>query len=650
MIGRREFFTGIILLSEFCGLDFISGSMNPVSASDKRYPVDSIPPGLMDKSDAIIRSRITRFVIKDERRALETVTYAVTIFNKAAQEKFSTLALTYDKFHEIETLEGTIFDATGEEVRELEKADIIDRSYVINFSLYTDSRIKVATLLYDRFPYTIEFTYEMSYDGYLNWPTWYSQTSFYAVEFTQLEVVTSGEQPLRYWCNRDSVRPEIVLDGKKAIYRWEAKNLEQRSRDIYGQDMEDISTIVRIAPSTFSIEGQKGSMMTWKDFGDWFYHLIQSKDLLPESAIHEINSIVHDCKDTVRLVERIYHYMQGRTRYISVQLGIGGWQPFDATYVHERGYGDCKALSNYMVALLKQANIPAYPVLVESGSHPDLLAPEFACNQFNHVIVCVPNSGDTLWLECTSQTIPFAHLGRFVEHRQALLVSPMGGVIVRIPGSTPENNSRLRVMHIDLGGAGNANAKARIIWRGDQQDYARNALKEASPVEQEDWIIKSLEIPNITLSRFEVAEIGTEQSEIALSLDLALPRYASVSGSRFFFQPNAMERSITLPPLVKARLSPIRFTYPYHDIDSTTFTLPNGFNVEVIPAAVHLESSFGSYVSTTTLVSPAIISFTRSLIVTDYSVVPEHYMEYRQFFTNIARADKAQVVLVKSTP
>ncbi len=76
-----------------------------------------------------------------------------------------------------------------------------------------------------------------------------------------------------------------------------------------------------------------------------------------------LNRKVHELTDHLtdkrQKVFALYDYLQKNTRYISVQLGIGGWQPFPADYVATKRYGDCKALSNFMVALLKEAGIKA---------------------------------------------------------------------------------------------------------------------------------------------------------------------------------------------------------------------------------------------------------------------------------------------------
>ena len=214
---------------------------------------------------AIIRTYVTRFEVKNERKAIEKVKRAVTVFEKG-ERHWGVMKLWYDNFRNIEELEGKIFNANGEEIRELDDKDIKDYSAFSDYSLYSDSRVQIAEMYYDRYPYTIEFNYEISYDGYINWPIWLSQISLDPLEYNRFEVLLPEEDSLRYWCNHDSIKPIITIEGNKKIYVWESKNLSKLSKDIIGEDIEEITTIIRIAPSTFKIEKYTGDMRIMEKF------------------------------------------------------------------------------------------------------------------------------------------------------------------------------------------------------------------------------------------------------------------------------------------------------------------------------------------------------------------------------------------------
>src|SRR6185312_13501516 len=146
----------------------------------------------------------------------------------------------------------------------------------------------------------------------------------------------------------------------------------------------------------------------------------------------------------------LYNYLQKNVRYVSVQLGIGGYKPFPASFVDEKKYGDCKALSNYMLTLLKTVGIPSYCAVINAGTNAEPADPDFVNDPFNHIILCVPFKNDTTWLECTSATSPFGKLGSFTENRKALLVTEDGGKLVNTPRSTMQDNQFNSAVHLVL--------------------------------------------------------------------------------------------------------------------------------------------------------------------------------------------------------
>ncbi len=609
------------------------------------YDIRNIPADLLP-AKAVIRNNTVSFEVLNPEHGRKKVRFAVTIFSKDEQE-YGVLVLNYNKFIEVADLDGVLYDASGEEIRGLESRDIKDYSDFTSYALLDDNRVRLAELYYDKFPYTVEFTYELEYNSYLNWPSWISRKSSDPVQHSEFSVLTPSDYNLRWWCSADSVQPAVSKEGGSTTYYWSAENLSKLPDDQENEDLADYAVIVRTAPLEFNIEGFPGSMGSWKDFGKWYFQLAGGRDILPEKALQDIEDIVQKCQDRREKINKLYNYMQSRTRYVSIQLGIGSWQPFEASYVHNNGYGDCKALSNYMISILKAAGIRAYPVLIESGEQEIPLITGFPCNQFNHVIVVVPDDKDTVWLECTSQDLPAGSLSSSCENRKALLITPNGGELLSAPLSTAEENIQKRTAVIRLTITGNAEATVHTKWTGDQHHTALYLSKNTTFEEQEKWIKKNFKVPDIKLNKFSFIDEDRSSNEISLDISAELPRYGSVTGSRIFFNPNITDRRTNIPNAVTEKLSPVKYSFPYLDIDSVKFILPERYMVEAMPSPVNIETSFGKFFSQTIKNEDNSLTFIRQLEIKNYSIPPGEYADYRNFFSEIVKADRGQVVLSK---
>ena len=196
-------------------------------------------------------------------------------------------------------------------------------------------------------------------------------------------------------------------------------------------DFHKLAPCIIFGPTEFQMDDYKGNMSSWQEFGKFVYTLKQGRDVLPDPIKQKVHELTDGIPDIMNKIKTLYNYLQKNTRYISIQLGIGGWQPFDAKYVANKSYGDCKALTNYMFRLLKEAGIPSYYTLVRAGRNEGYITDDFPSQQFNHVILCIPLQKDMTWLECTSQTLPAGYLSDFTCNRYALLVNEEGGRLVR---------------------------------------------------------------------------------------------------------------------------------------------------------------------------------------------------------------------------
>ena len=264
------------------------------------------------------------------------------------------------------------------------------------------------------------------------------------------------------------------------------------------------------APLDFEYGGYKGSLRSWNTYGEWMYKLIKGLDALPPSEMTKIAEITAKTDDVRERVKLIYEYMQSSTRYVSIQIGIGGHRPSEASLVIKNGYGDCKALVNYTMALLKGAGITSYYTLIKSGPDGKVIK-DFVNDQFDHIVLCVPLQKDTVWLECTDQRSPFNFMGNFTDDRYALLITPDGGKLVKTPAFKKGENVIKRTGTISMNNFGKSTAKLSYYYSGMNYDTASALFGQASKDEMKRYLKGTLRFSDIDLTEVNFSETKTEK-------------------------------------------------------------------------------------------------------------------------------------------
>lgn len=216
--------------------------------------------------------------------------------------------------------------------------------------------------------------------------------------------------------------------------------------------------------------------------------------------------------------------------------------------------------------------------------------------------------------------------------------------------STPSRNVQLRTGHVSLAIGGTAQAEIDVRYTGDQCDYMREVLTSTPAGDREKWILKDMNVQNATLRRARIQGLEARDSAMAISTALALPQYGSVTGSRCFFVPNMLNRRTRLLPDMPARRSPLRFDYPYRDIDSITYRISPLYACEAIPKEQCFECGAAGFRSKTVQADDSTIVYTRAMEIRGTEFPPAQYSEYRKFIADVATADRAQVVLVRKKP
>jgi hypothetical protein len=616
-----------------------------VYGTDNKYKVNDIAKDLLVDAKAVVRTSETVFEISDIDKAVMSVKYVITILNTNGIDN-SVLIKFYDKFLSVRKIRSDLYDQNGIPIKNGINVDVKDYSANAGYSLYEDNRVKLLDPKYRTTPFTVEFTYEIVYNGLLFYPDWFVYNDYnVSVEKSTFTIITPNEFKFRYMENNIKDRVTINKGKDKTTYTWKAENMPAIKNEPFGTPFQEHTSNVLTAPSDFEISGYKGNLESWSSFGKWINMLGKGRNTLPTESGDKIRKLVSGMTDDYEKIKVLYNYLQNKVRYVSIQKGIGGWQTINAETVDRLSYGDCKALSNYMKSLLDVVGIKSYYTLANAGEDATPIKAAFPSNQFNHVIICVPFKNDTLWLECTSQHLPFGYIGTFTDDRKVLLTSEDGSALVNTKKYTIDDNKQIRSATVSLGEDGNATAIIKTDYRGALYDKVYWVLQMDEADRRKD-VQTRITVPSFKLINFSHREERNIIPSIKEELFLGLPDYGIIMGNRFLFNPNLMTKFGKLPYKTKERKSEISIRRSYNEIDTITFKLPVSYKIGQIPEKVSVLTKFGQYTTEISFFNNTIryirtFKFFKGLYpVSDYS-------DFVDFCDKVSINDESKIALTK---
>jgi hypothetical protein len=608
------------------------------------YNYNNLPDSIKKDAQYIIWEDKMELEIIGEGKAVEKAKFAVCIASQSTDD-FNSFRVPYRKGESVNKFEATIYDAIGKQVKKLKNNEIRDVSAVSDAALFQDDRFKSASFTHNEYPYTLVFEYEKKIEGLLNYPTNYfhSHSKSFVLEASYQIIVPAGFKFKYKEFNLKNPVSKSTGNGKD-IYRWNETNISVEQDHDLMPHYKYYSKILELAPVKF-VEGEyPGSLANWEEMGLWINTLNNGRDQLSEESKKKILELIKDAKTDKEKVKILYSYLQSKTHYILIALGIGGYQPFSADYVDTKGYGDCKALSNYMQTLLKVAKIKSYYTLINAGRSEDDILTDFPSSQFNHVILCVPQQNDTIWLECTSQKQPFNFLGSFTDDRHALLMTEDGGRLVKTPKYPKELNTEIRNASIEVDDNGNAKATLKTVFKGLQYEN-RDGINEKSQKDQYDFLKSVYLVSGLEIKTSQFIENKDEIPSIIEKLDLNMPMFASISSKRMFVKLNQFSQAVNVPKNEERKI-PFQLRYEFIDIDTVNIRIPDDYTLESMPKPVDLQTKFGSYsfsVSQNGNVYTCVRKYSNEKNTYDAA----DYKAYYDYKKQVSVVDKAKLVFVK---
>jgi len=211
-------------------------------------------------------------------------------------------------------------------------------------------------------------------------------------------------------------------------YLWATKDVPWVKREMFAADSNDLDETIYIAAPG-----------AWSDIGRWYAGLAKDRYAPSQELRDTVHALVAKAKTFDDSLRAIHRWVAQDIRYVSISLGIGGFQPRSPDSVISTGFGDCKDKATLFVAALGVLGVEAYPVLLNAGGYVDRAMPTIG--QFDHAIAAIKRNGTYEYTDLTSGVTPLGELPYADEAQFALVVHKDGRTEeVTLPADPPDAN------------------------------------------------------------------------------------------------------------------------------------------------------------------------------------------------------------------
>lgn len=611
------------------------------------YPVSEIAENLKKNASAVVRNESTVVEINKIDEIVYKNLSVVTILNKDAIS-YSIPKIYYEKGNVISNVKVNIFDDKGAKMKSFSKSDFSDMAANSQGTFYSDNRVMALPYTPTSFPYTVEFSYEQKDQNTVFIPDFTPFDSYnISLQKSSFKIINKSGINLRsktYDSPFQYAAVDVQDNGNEKVYTYQ--NIPAIDNVELVPNPQKILPKVSFSLDQFNLVGKKGNITSWKDFGLWYHNNLLTPVSVSTPQIKSEIAALHLSGSTEEKVKKIYQYMQSKTRYVFVALGIGGWQPMMPDEVQKKGYGDCKGLSNYMKTLLDEAGIPSYYAIINSNSSPISFDVDFPKMAGNHVILVIPTKKGNIWLENTSQDIAFNHLSYSTTDRNVLAVKSTGIDIMETPSYTSQQSKEKQVLTVQINPDKTITGKGKFSYTGNQYDF--NLFYVSLSQKEKNDAVKSkfshLNFENVEMNNFTN---NKDLASIDFDLNFKASNYSKAMGDSFIFRAVPIY-SAGFYHTDENRQLPFENRFSYEDDYEIEYQIPTNYVVEEMPQNGLITSDFGTYLISFVKKEDKII-VKRSVNIKKGIYSKEKYNEYVNFRKKIISADNSKILISKKS-
>ena len=384
--------------------------------------------------------------------------------------------------------------------------------------------------------------------------------------------------------------------GPRVVYTWATGDLPRVKPEPYAADSTGVYQAVIVA-----------TPLTWQAIGAWYAANARGRYVLGPAASAKLADVLKPARTRDDSLRAVHRWVAQDVRYVSIALGLGGYQPRTPDEVVRTGYGDCKDKATLFVAALGKMGIAAYPVILNASGRVKRDLPSI--DQLDHAIAALPGAGPDggyRFVDLTARFVPYGELPFGEQGEFGMVVKPDGATeVVTLPLAPVEANRDSVRISGTLAEDGTFNGRYEEHVAGALGGVFRSAFEHPLDTAQAAQVATA-----IAGRYFQSAEGDSLQYTPGLDLAAAPVlavrirngRAATPSGSTLIFKlpfgsmggMTQTARDLERDPVRRFPIDAGRVLGATSAVSELRVRLPAGWHAQ-LPASTKAESPFGTY-------------------------------------------------------
>jgi hypothetical protein len=571
----------------------------------------------------------------------------------AAGRSYADYPQSYDTGGKLHYLHSWTIGADGHEYQE-DDGDMADASAVPDSDVFASGRIRMARALAAEPGATVAFESEVEEAPVTT--SWEFDLDAMIPSAGQTLTLTlpAGFTDYTAWAHMAPIKPASL---SATSWQWTLGPRKSLDDEDAAPPFGDVASRMLLAysgPGAVPVDGN------WNTVGTWYQALIKDREQSSPAIDSQVTALIAGKPDFMAKLLAISGFLQDQVRYVAVEMGIGGWQPHAASDVFRNRFGDCKDKATLLITMLGDAEIKAYPLVVDFSHRVDQNVPTHYADHMITAIEVPAGVTDPLmqavveWhgkrlliFDPTNSFSPAGSLESDLQGSWGVLLDGEQTEVIHLPVITARDNILVRTGSFSLAADGSLSGSVAEVRKGNVADSWRELFMYGDKRKLEQTEEGSL---HGALADFTMTDLSAEHTrDRSLPFDvaykLAVEHYVQHAGTMLLVRPSVvgMYQSQNLEN-GRPRLYPIDLGAEEDLREDDTITLPAGYQADDLPDPVHIEVPFATFDSAVTM-SGNTLHYTRTLAIHSMELPAADQALYQDFFGKVGNAEREEALL-----